>query len=96
MQLHQDNLIILATQLAVRRKSQGLTRSQLAGVCGLSESFIRDAESMPGRCSLAKLMLLVQGLQLNFAVGGWDADASLGKDTENKQNDSSVGSRGAA
>ena len=76
MQLNQDNLADLAMQLSARRKSQGLTRSQLAGVCGVSESCIRDAESMPGRCSLAKLMVLGQGLQLNFTVSGWAVEAS--------------------
>jgi HTH-type transcriptional regulator / antitoxin HipB len=93
MQLHQDNLADLAIQLSARRKSQGLTRSQLAGVCGVSESFIRDAESTPGRCSLAKLMVLSQGLQLNFMVTGWDVDAGASKNTKN---DSNITSRNVA
>lgn len=95
MKLHQDNLGNLALQLSARRKSQGLTRSQLAGVCGVSESFIRDAESMPGRCSLAKLMVLGQGLQLNFTVSGWDVVTSLNPDTKIKENNSTTGSRSA-
>lgn len=53
------------------RKRQGLTRSQAAAVCNVSPSFIRDAESHPKRCSLEKLVLLVQGLGLRWEISGW-------------------------
>jgi HTH-type transcriptional regulator / antitoxin HipB len=38
----------------------------------VSTSFIRDAESDPGRCSLAKLLRLVNGLGLSMDVSGWN------------------------
>jgi len=41
-----------------------LSREQLAAVCNVSQSFIRDVESKPGRCSLEKLLQLTQGLGL--------------------------------
>jgi hypothetical protein len=53
------------------RKRQGLSRSQAAAVCNVSPSFIRDAESTPERCTLGKLLLLVQGLGLALEVNGW-------------------------
>ncbi len=61
----------LAARLTAERKRQGQTRSQTAAVCNVSPSFIRDAESQPERCSLGKLLLLVQGLGLAMEVYGW-------------------------
>jgi HTH-type transcriptional regulator / antitoxin HipB len=62
----------LASQLIAERKRQGLSRTQAAAVCNVSTSFIRDAESDPGRCSLAKLLRLVNGLGLSMDVSGWN------------------------
>jgi transcriptional regulator with XRE-family HTH domain len=60
----------LAQTLSTERKRQGLTRSQTAAVCNVSPSFIRDAESHPERCSLEKLVLLVNGLGLRLEISG--------------------------
>ena len=61
----------LAARLDAERKRQGLTRSQTAAVCNVSPSFIRDAESAPERCTMGKLLLLIQGLGLALEVNGW-------------------------
>lgn len=71
MQLTPTTLAPLAERLQAERKRQGLSRSQAAAVCNVSPSFIRDAESTPERCSLGKLLLLVQGLGLTMEVTGW-------------------------
>jgi len=64
MQLHPQTLAELAQHLQQARQRQGLSREQLAAVCNVSQSFIRDVESKPGRCSLEKLLQLTQGLGL--------------------------------
>jgi HTH-type transcriptional regulator / antitoxin HipB len=64
MQIQTPLLTELAQRLQQERQRQGLSREQLAAVCNVSQSFIRDAESNPGRCSLEKLLLLTQGLGL--------------------------------
>ena len=71
MKLQGSDLSRLAERLAAERKRQGLSRTQAAAVCNVSTSFIRDAESTPERCSLGKLLLLVQGLGLSVQVLGW-------------------------
>lgn len=60
-----------AKRLMTERKRQGLSRAQAAAVCNVSTSFIRDAESDPGRCSLARLQQLAGGLGLTLSVTGW-------------------------
>ena len=74
MKLQVPDLSPLAQRLAAERKRQGLSRTQAAAVCNVSTSFIRDAESTPERCSLGKLLLLVQGLGLSVQVLGWSDD----------------------
>lgn len=64
MQLQAPSLAELAQRLHQERLRQRLSREQLAAVCNVSQSFIRDAESNPGRCSLEKLLQLTQGLGL--------------------------------
>lgn len=71
MQLHTEQFHDLAARIATERKRQGLSRSQAAAVCNVSTSFIRDAESTPERCSMGKLLLLLQGLGLSLEVNGW-------------------------
>ncbi|MFT4243091.1 MAG: helix-turn-helix domain-containing protein [Acidovorax sp.] len=71
MDITAESLPALAEQLMAERKRQKLSRSQAAAVCNVSASFIRDAESTPERCSLGKLLLLVQGLGLSMEVNGW-------------------------
>ena len=74
MKLQGSDLSRLAERLAAERKRQVLSRTQAAAVCNVSTSFIRDAESTPERCSLGKLLLLVQGLGLSMQVLGWADD----------------------
>ncbi len=71
MHITPARLTDLAARLTAERKHQGLTRSQTAAVCNVSPSFIRDAERTPERCSMGKLLLLVQGLGLAMEVNGW-------------------------
>lgn len=71
MHITPTQLPNLAARLLAERKRQRLSRSQAAAVCNVSPSFIRDAESAPERCSLGKLLLLVQGLGLALEVNGW-------------------------
>ena len=71
MKLDISMLAHLAQQMFDERKRQGLSREQAAAICNVSESFIRDAENDPGRCSLAKLLLLSQGLGLSVTMTGW-------------------------
>ena len=68
MQLQAQSLAELAQRLQQERQSQGLSREQLAAVCNVSQSFIRDAESHPGRCTLEKLLQLTQGLGLTLTL----------------------------
>ena len=74
MQVSTRNLADFAQQLCQERKRQGLTRTQAAGICNVSESFIRDAESEPSRCSLGLLLQLTSGLGLRIDVAGWSAE----------------------
>lgn len=74
MQLHTKTLNSFAQRLQYERQRQDLSREQLAAVCNVSTSFIRDAESNPGRCSLEKLLQLTQGLGLQLTVTGWQND----------------------
>ena len=76
MQLDAATLNQLALRLRVERKRQGLSREQAAAVCNVSASFIRDAESNPGGCSLSLLLLLTQGLGLRMTLTGWQSDMS--------------------
>ena len=64
----------LAQRLRAERKRQGLSREQAAAVCNVSPSFIRDAESNPGGCSLDRLLQLTQGLGLRMTLTGWQSD----------------------
>ncbi len=69
--LNIDTFNELASRLMTERKRQGLSRSQAASVCNVSTSFIRDAETQPGRCSLVKLSQVINGLGLMVTVTGW-------------------------
>jgi HTH-type transcriptional regulator/antitoxin HipB len=73
MQVSNATLPELAKRLLLERKRQGLTRAQAASVCGVSTSFIRDAEANPSRCTLGLLLQLIEGLGLSLAVDGWKA-----------------------
>ena len=43
-------------------------------MCNVSTSFIRDAESNPGRCTVEKLLQLTQGLGLQLTISGLQND----------------------
>lgn len=75
MDITPDTLSEFAKRLMTERKRQGLSRAQAAAVCNVSTSFIRDAESDPGRCSLARLQQLTGGLGLTLSVTGWQGAA---------------------
>ncbi|MFZ3219073.1 MAG: helix-turn-helix domain-containing protein [Rhodoferax sp.] len=81
MQLHTKTLNSLAQRLQNERQRQDLSREQLAAVCNVSTSFIRDAESNPGRCSLEKLLQLTQGLGLQLTITGWQNDIQADRPT---------------
>lgn len=66
MIIDSQSIAALGDRLMEERKRQGLTREQAAAVCNVSASFIRDAESEPGRCTLAKLLQLSEGLGFTF------------------------------
>lgn len=72
MKINDLTLAELALALSVERKRQGLSREDAAAVCGVSTSFIRDAESNPENCTLGKLAKLINGLGLNLEVSGLD------------------------
>ncbi len=74
MQLHTKTLNSLAQRLQYERQRQDLSREQLAAVCNVSTSFIRDAESNPGRCTVEKLLQLTQGLGLQLTISGLQND----------------------
>lgn len=70
MKIETSQLIDLAQALAFERKRQKLSREEAAAVCGVSTSFIRDAEADPTNCSLGKLLKLMGGLGLSLNVAG--------------------------
>ena len=70
MKLHDANWVALGRTLQSERKRQKLSREQAAAVCGVSTSFIRDAESHPELCSLGKLVRFTNGLGLSFNLTG--------------------------
>ncbi len=70
MKINDVTLPELALALSAERKRQKLSREDAAAVCGVSTSFIRDAESNPENCSLGKLAKLINGLGLSLEVSG--------------------------
>lgn len=71
MKINDMTLAELAVALSAERKRQKLSREDAAAVCGVSTSFIRDAESSPENCSLGKLAKLINGLGLSLEVSGF-------------------------
>jgi transcriptional regulator with XRE-family HTH domain len=71
MQISSHTFSDLAERLKKERKLQGLSRNQAAAVCNVSPSFIRDAETQPGRCTLERLALRAGGLGLSLTLTGW-------------------------
>jgi transcriptional regulator with XRE-family HTH domain len=81
MLISSDTLKLFSQQLLQERRRQGLTRAQAAGICNVSESFIRDAESDPSRCSLSLMLQLILGLGLRVNIEGWSVDETASKTT---------------
>lgn len=77
MKMELSTLSELASLLESERKRQKLTRAQAAAVCNVSPSFIRDAETQPERCTLGKLVQLVNGLGLTMSITSRPQDASM-------------------
>lgn len=75
MKLTDTTLAQLATALAAERKRQKLSREDAAAICGVSTSFIRDAESKPESCSLGKLVMFLNGMGLKLEVTGFSNPA---------------------
>ncbi len=82
MQITPDTLPDLAQRLMTERKRQGLSRAQAAAVCNVSTSFIRDAESDPGACSLALLLRLTRGLGIQLEATQWSPEAAQGEEVK--------------
>lgn len=81
MKMELSNLSELADLLESERKRQKLTRAQAAAVCNVSPSFIRDAETRPERCTLGKLVQLVNGLGLAMVTTGRKDDSLIAGET---------------
>ncbi|WP_396433369.1 helix-turn-helix domain-containing protein [Limnohabitans sp.] len=79
MIIEESNLSELAKVLEIERKRQKLSREEAASVCGVSASFIRDAESAPQNCSLGKLVRLIHGLGLSLDLMGLPQAQVLGQ-----------------
>ena len=75
MKIENSTLPTLATALITERKRQQLSREAAAAACGVSVSFIRDAESSPQNCSLGKLVQLMNGLGLSLQSQGFQVSA---------------------
>ncbi|MGH6626967.1 MAG: helix-turn-helix domain-containing protein [Burkholderiaceae bacterium] len=79
MDINQKSIEQLGQRLMNERKRQGLSREQAAAVCNVSASFIRDAEADPGRCSLARMAQLIQGLGLTLELSGLQPEEAAAK-----------------
>jgi transcriptional regulator with XRE-family HTH domain len=77
MNIESSCLRELGKALEAERKRQKLSREEAASVCGVSASFIRDAEYDPENCSLGKLVRLISGLGLSLSVAGWPQSQAL-------------------
>ena len=70
MLIKESSLSELAKALRLERKRQKLSREQAAAVCGVSASFIRDAESDLQNCTLSKVVQLINGLGMRLQITG--------------------------
>lgn len=77
MKINELTLTSLGPALSAERKRQKLSREDAAAVCGVSTSFIRDAESHPENCTLAKLAKLVSGLGMSLEIPGLGQQQAL-------------------
>ena len=61
----------LGGRLKAERQRLGMTQAQLAALCEVSLSFVRDAESHPDRCTLGRLLRLFDALGVMLWSSGW-------------------------
>jgi DNA-binding transcriptional regulator YiaG len=53
---HAQVLTNLSLQIKTHRRSQGLSQADLAALSGVSTSFVRDAETQVGKCTVERLL----------------------------------------
>lgn len=58
----------IATTLQARRKSLGVTQSQLADLAGVSPKFVYDLEKGKPSVSLDRVLLVITALGLEFKL----------------------------
>lgn len=64
---HAQVLTHLSLQIKTHRRSQGLSQADLAALSGVSTSFVRDAETQVGKCTIEKLLKV--WATLGLAIG---------------------------
>ena len=64
---HTQILANLSLQIKTNRRAQGLSQAALAALSGVSTSFVRDAETQVGKCTIEKLLKVwtTLGLAIN-------------------------------
>ena len=71
MQIDTGFYPALGFRLKAERQRLGMTQAQVARLCGVSLSFVRDAESHPDRCTLGRLLRLFDVLGVRLWSSGW-------------------------
>lgn len=56
-----------SNRIKAQRLAAQLSQSQLAAIAGVSTSFVRDAETVAGRCTLDKLLAVLNALNIELA-----------------------------
>jgi DNA-binding transcriptional regulator YiaG len=64
---HTQFLANFSLQIKTHRRAQGLSQADLAALSGVSTSFVRDAETQVGKCTIEKLLKV--WTTLGLAVG---------------------------
>ena len=69
------------------RKSHGLTQAELAARLGVSQQSYARLEANPGRASMARILTVLQALEVELVLSPRGGDAEQGK--RRQQNDKS-------
>jgi DNA-binding transcriptional regulator YiaG len=64
---HAQVLANISLQIKTHRRAQGLSQAALAALSGVSTSFVRDAETRVGKCTIEKLLKVWTALGLEVA-----------------------------
>jgi HTH-type transcriptional regulator / antitoxin HipB len=56
-----------SSRIKAQRQAAQLSQSQLAAIAGVSTSFVRDAETLVGRCTLDRLLAVLNALNIELA-----------------------------